>query len=118
MPKPTDILDAILERRGTPPPAIRTLRIPPIDGWEPGRVWVKWKPDPDFFHEYGAVFGGYLAALADSFVGLAMFSTLNEGERFTTSDLRYSFFRPVTGGTVFIEAKVVHRGRRMAQEEQ
>lgn len=112
-----ELLDSIVQGTATPPPCIRTLRVPRIEGWEPGRVWAKWTPDPDFFHELGAVFGGYLAALADSFVGLAMLSTLKEGEQFTTSDLRYSFFRPVSGGTVTIEAKVVHRGRRMAHVE-
>lgn len=117
MGKPSEVLDAIVAGTSTPPPCIRTLRVPRIEGWEPGRVWVRWKPDRDFFHEFGAVFGGYLAALADSFVGLAMFSTLGEGERFTTSDLRYSFFRPVSEGVVTIEAKVVHRGRRMAHVE-
>ncbi len=117
MIKPSEVLDSIVQGTSTPPPCIKTLRVPPIEGWEPGRVWAKWKPDPDFFHDFGAVFGGYLAALADSFVGLAMFSTLKEGEQFTTSDLRFSFFRPVSGGTVSIEAKVVHRGRRMAHVE-
>ena len=46
-----------------------------------------------------------------------MLSTLKEGEQFTTSDLRYSFFRPVSSGPVTIEAKVLHRGRRMAHVE-
>ena len=84
MPKPSEVLDAIVQGKSTPPPCIKTLRVPRIAGWEPGRVWAKWNPDPDFFHDLGAVFGGYLAALADSFVGLAMFSTLKDGEQFTT----------------------------------
>ncbi|MDP3938642.1 MAG: PaaI family thioesterase [Deltaproteobacteria bacterium] len=117
MPRPSEILDLILKGQGTPPPFVHALRFPKIEGWEPGHVWAKWEVDRDFFHLFGAVFGGYLAALADQFVGLAMLSTLDEGERFTTSDLRYSFFRPVTGGTLTIDARVVHRGRRMGHVE-
>jgi uncharacterized protein (TIGR00369 family) len=114
------ILDAIVARdesRASPPPFVRPMRMPPIDGWEQGRVWGTWKVDPDFFHLGGAVFGGYLAALADSIVGLAMYSTMADDEVFTTADLRISFFRPVVGGTLEFAAEVVNRGRRLAHVE-
>lgn len=114
------LLDAIVARdesAGSPPPFVRALRMPPIDGWEPGRVWGSWKVDPDMFHAGSAVFGGYLAALADSITGLAMFSTMADDEVFTTSDLRISFFRPVVGGTLDFAAEVLHRGKRMAHVE-
>jgi uncharacterized protein (TIGR00369 family) len=110
-------LDSIVARSGTPPPVVETLRMPPIDGWERGRVWGEWKVDPDMLNAAGSVFGGYFGVLADSFLGLAMMSTLSEGEWFTTSDLRVSFFRPVTKGTLQIAAEVLNRGRRMAHCE-
>ena len=113
----SDQLDAIVDRRGTPPPFVAALQLPPIDGWEPGRVWGHWDVDPVMHHAAGAVFGGYIAALADSFVGLAMFSTMADGEWFTTSDLRISFFRPVVAGTVEIVSEVVYRGRRQGHVE-
>lgn len=111
-------LDAIVSRTAAdPPPMVRTLRMPGLDGWEPGRVWVEWKVDPDMFHGAGAVFGGYIGALADGMLSLAAFSTLSDDEVFTTSDLRVAFFRPITGGVVRIEARVLNRGRRMAHVE-
>jgi len=69
------------------------------------------------FHAGGAVFGGFLAALADQMLGLVTMTVLEEGEAFTTSDLRVSFFRPVARGSLHIEAYVVHRGRGMVQAE-
>lgn len=101
----------------TKPPCVKTLNLPQLSGWLPGRVWLQWKVDPSFFHGGGAVFGGYLAALADQALGLAMPTILEDGEVFTTSDLRFSFFRPVTEGTLHIEAQIVHRGRGMAHVE-
>ncbi len=65
----------------------------------------------------GSVFGGYIAVLADSYVGLAMMSTLADDEWFTTSDLRVSFFRPVMKGTLQVAAEVLNRGRHMAHCE-
>lgn len=115
----TRILDGIVsgDLVAPPPPMIETLRLPPIEGWEPGRVWGDWKVDPSTFHGGGAVFGGYVAALADSFLSLAMFSTMEDDEIFTTSDLRVSFFRPIVSGTISIVAEVLNRGRRMAHVE-
>lgn len=94
-----------------------TLNLPRLSGWLPGRVWLQWKVDPNLFHPGGAVFGGYLAALADQALGFAMATILEDGEVFTTSDLRLSFFRPVTEGTLHVEAQIVHRGRGMAHVE-
>jgi len=110
-------LDAIVARTQDPPPVVTTLRLPGIDGWERGRVWGEWKVDPDVLNAMGSVFGGYLAVLADSFVGLAMMSTLEDDEWFSTSDLRVAFFRPVSKGTLEIAAEVLNRGRRMAHCE-
>jgi uncharacterized protein (TIGR00369 family) len=113
----SDWLDSIVARSGEPPPVVTALRMPPIDGWERGRVWGEWKVDPDMLNAAGTVFGGYFGVLADSFLGLAMMSTLADDEWFTTSDLRVSFFRPVTKGTLQMAAEVLNRGRRMAHCE-
>jgi uncharacterized protein (TIGR00369 family) len=110
-------LDDIIAGKAEPPPMVKTLKLPPIEGWEPGRVWGSWKVDPEVFHGFGAVFGGYLAALADSFCSLAMFSTMGDDEFFTTTDLRMAFFRPVSEGNLDIVAEVLHRGRRMGHVE-
>jgi len=81
-------LDDIVEGTATPPPMVMAMRLPRIRGWEPGRVWGDWPLDKDMFHAGGSVFGGYLVALADSFTGPAMSTTLADNEFFTTSDLR------------------------------
>ena len=113
----TQLLDDIVARRNSPPPMVGALRLPGLEGWERGRVWGGWDVDPDMFHAGGAVFGGYIAALADSYVGLAMASALSDDEFFTTADLRVAFFRPVTKGRLDIAAEVLNRGRRMAHVE-
>lgn len=113
----SEILDHIVAGTSDKPPFVDKLEIPKIDGWEPGRVWTHWPVNPQMFQVHGALFGGYLAALADSVLGLATLSTMNDDEIFTTSDLRVSFFRQVRSGTLNIEAKVVNRGRSMVHVE-
>ena len=110
-------LDSIVAGTGEAPPVVRKLGLPPIEGWDRGRVWGTWSFDPDLLTLAGTLFGGYIAALADSFVGLAMATTLGDDEWFTTSDLRVSFFRPVARGRLDIAAEVLNRGKRMAHCE-
>lgn len=114
------MLDLIVtqDQTGLPkPPVIEKLDLPGLERWEEGRIWSKWKVNPEMFHERGAVFGGYLSAMADSQLGLTTLTVLKDGERFTTSDLRISFFRAVHSGHLNIEGAVVHRGRSMIQVE-
>ena len=85
--------------------------------WESGRVTSRWSVDARFFNERGVIFGGYLAALSDSALGMVTMSVLNANETFATSELRVSLFRPVRGGTLAMEAQVIHRSRNMVHAE-
>jgi uncharacterized protein (TIGR00369 family) len=110
-------MDQIVAGTNEPKPPCVVADLPRLQGWLPGRVWAHWVVDPKMFHLGGAVFGGYLAALADQALGLATMTVVEDGEAFTTSDLRVSFFRPVARGSLHIEAQVVHRGHGMVQTE-
>jgi uncharacterized protein (TIGR00369 family) len=59
----------------------------------------------------GTVHGGILCTLADSAMGMAFASTLEEGETFTTLEVKINFLRPVFEGKLYADAKVAHRGR-------
>ena len=114
----TDLLNGIVERRAEKPQFLRIMQIPAIDGWEPGRVWAEWVVPAEFVTPAGTLFGGYFAAVADSLLGVVMFSTLDDGEFIATSQLDVRFLRPSRGGDrVRCEATVVNRGSRMAHCE-
>lgn len=113
----TDYLNASLPGQGGEPTYARALSLPPLSGWEPGRVWLTWQLTPELLNPAGTLFGGFLAALADHAVALTVMTVLKAEEMFTTSDLRVSFFRPVLEGNVAITGRVVHRGRNMAHIE-
>ncbi len=65
----------------------------------------------------GTVHGGILCTLADSAMGMAFASTLDEGETFTTLEIKVNYLRPVFEGKLFAGAKVVHRGRSVGLVE-
>ncbi len=111
MPDWHALLDQIVARNAPRPPHAEVLRLPGIDGWEPGRVWCNWTVDPDLIQPQGALFGGYISALADEVLGMATLTVLPEGEAFATADTRTNYFRPIREGLIAIEAQVVHKGR-------
>ena len=117
----TELLDRLVAHQRAPgeaePPFVKSLAVPYPDMWERGRVTSTWPVDERFFNERGVLFGGFLAALSDHALGLVTISVLDSGEAFATSDLRTSFYRPVRGGTLAIEAQVVHRSRNMVHAE-
>ncbi len=83
-----------------------------LTSWAPGVARGEWKVEPKHHHSMGAVFGGYIAAMADLATSWGMFTALDDGQIFITSDLRISFFRPSVDGKLEWESRVVHRGRR------
>jgi uncharacterized protein (TIGR00369 family) len=98
-------------------PALQRLALPNLSGWEPGRVWGEWDLDPELCNPDGALFGGYLAALADATAGHAVATTLYDNEGFATADLHVSYHRPVRGGRLRFEGVVVNRGRQVVHVE-
>ena len=111
-------LDRMVEGDAPPIPFMKTLALPDrLVSWEPGRIRQEWLVNPDVFHPRGAVFGGFLAALADRSCFLTAMTELKDDEAVSTSDLDVSFLRAVSEGTLHIEGRVIHRGRTSIRVE-
>jgi uncharacterized protein (TIGR00369 family) len=63
----------------------------------------------------GTIHGGVLCDIADAAIGTAHFTTLQEGESFTSIDLQINFFRPVWNEKLRAVARPVHRGRTVSR---
>tara|TARA_R110000868_G_scaffold122877_2_gene325772 strand:- start:7579 stop:8007 length:429 start_codon:yes stop_codon:yes gene_type:complete len=81
-----------------------------------GRIRYDWTVDQDFMNPV-AVFGGYLATLADQTCSFALMTMLADDQNFTTSDLQMHFFRPVTKGILSCEGQVVNVSKTQAYVE-
>lgn len=62
-------------------------------------------------NQQGTVHGGLLSELADASMGTAHSTLVEEGEAFTSIDLRISFFRPVWKSVLKATARAVQRGK-------
>jgi uncharacterized protein (TIGR00369 family) len=100
------------------PPHVEALKLyaGKLTVLEPGRIRYDWPVDPAFLNPQ-AVFGGYLATLADQTCSFALMTLLKDDQNFTTSDLQMHFFRPVTKGMLACEGHVVNVSRTQAYVE-
>jgi uncharacterized protein (TIGR00369 family) len=65
----------------------------------------------------GTLHGGILCDIADAAMGIAFASTLEDGESFTTLELKINFLRPVWKDKLRASGKVVKRGRCVGMVE-
>ena len=84
-----------------------------------GETLVLFKLEAEERHSnpMGTIHGGILCDLADAAMGMAFFSTLEEGESFTTLELKINYLRPFWTGTLLAHGKVVSRGKTVGLTE-
>ncbi len=84
-----------------------------------GRVLLAASPNEDHYNPLGSVHGGYLAALLDSAIALAVYTVLPPGASYATTDLKIAYLRAVfaSTGPVQAEGRVINKGRRMVLGE-
>jgi uncharacterized protein (TIGR00369 family) len=84
---------------------------------EPGKARMEMTADARHTNPMGTLHGGVPCTLADSAMGLAYASTLDEGETFTTLELKINFLRPMWSGALVAEGIVVSRGKTIGLVE-
>jgi uncharacterized protein (TIGR00369 family) len=100
-----------------PPPPVTRLIGMRLVSVEPGRAQFALDADERHANPMGTLHGGILCDLADIAMGLAYGSTLDEGESFTTLELKINFLRPVTAARLVADGLVVQRGRTVGMAE-
>jgi uncharacterized protein (TIGR00369 family) len=84
---------------------------------EPDFAVFEFEPGPQHSNPMGTLHGGVLCDLADAAMGMAWIAGLAEGESFTTIELKINFLRPVLGGRLKAEGRIVRRGRTIGYAE-
>jgi uncharacterized protein (TIGR00369 family) len=105
-----EYLDAILRGEASPPPVAQLLGIQLVSMAE-GEAVFEMEARPEHANPMGTLQGGVICALADAAMGMAYASRLEEGETFTTLELKTNYLRQVTDGRLVATGRVVHAGR-------
>jgi acyl-CoA thioesterase len=79
-------------------------------GWAKVRLPIEEK----LTNAVGLVHGGAIFSSADSAVGMALVGMINRNENISTLEMKINYLKPVKGGEIIAEAKIIHKGTQTA----
>src|SRR6516164_7258230 len=94
-----------------PPPPIAQLIGFRLVAVEPGEAIIEFEATEAHSNPMGTLHGGVLCDVADAAMGMAYAASLDEGESFTTLELKINFLKPVWKAKLIATGVVVKRGR-------
>jgi uncharacterized protein (TIGR00369 family) len=116
MPGMLEKMQQIANREAPPPPIAELIGFT-MTSVEFGVSVFEFQATPRHANPMGTLHGGVLCDLADAAMGTAYFSTLAEGESFTTLELKINFLKPVWNSKLIATAKVVKGGKTVGLVE-
>ena len=99
-----------------PPPVAELLGVELVEAGG-GECTMRMEAGEQHSNPMGTIHGGILCDIADAAMGMAFFSTLEEGESFTTLELKINYLRPFWTGTLLAHGKVISRGKSVGLTE-
>jgi len=115
-----DRLNAIIGGATLPRVAER-LALGRLKRWGAGFIEKEWEVDPSFCTGEGtsqqALFGGYVAALADQALAFTAMTVMDEAHYFRTVDLHVTYYDTIPSGKIEIRGRVMNRSRRLLHVE-
>jgi uncharacterized protein (TIGR00369 family) len=82
-----------------------------------GRATMQMPVDGRYANVSGSLHGGTMCEMADAAMGTAFATTLEEGEGYTTVELKCNYLRPVWDTMLTASAWVVSRGKTLGLTE-
>jgi uncharacterized protein (TIGR00369 family) len=116
MPTAQEVTKKIIAGEVPPPPIARLIGFRPISAAD-GAAVFELDADERHWNPMGTVHGGVFCDIADAAMGFAYATKLEEGESFTTIELKINYLRPVWKGRLRASARIVKRGRKIGLVE-
>ena len=99
-----------------PPPVAELIGIEVVEAGG-GACTMSMEAGEQHSNPMGTIHGGILCDLADAAMGMAFFSTLEDGDSFTTLELKINYLRPFWTGKLFAHGSVISRGKSVGLTE-
>ena len=116
MTRIVDHTKAIIRGEAPPPPVAKLIGFDVVSV-EPGESVVEFQATEVHRNPMGTLHGGILCDIADAAMGIAYASNLNEGESFTTLELKINFLKPIWNAHLRATGRVVKQGRTVGMVE-
>jgi uncharacterized protein (TIGR00369 family) len=112
-----EMLEAMIRGEVPPPPVAGTVGMRLVAVGD-GEATFELDAEPErHANPMGTVHGGILCDLTDAAMGCAYASRLDEGESFTTLEMKINFLKPVWSGLLVARARVVKAGKTVGLAE-
>lgn len=116
MPSVRDLVKQIAQGNATPPPIAKLIGFT-VTLAESGRAVVEFQATERHSNPMGTLHGGVLCDIADAAMGMAYASNLNDGETFTTLEMKINFIKPVWNARLVATGKVIKQGKTIGLVE-
>ncbi len=116
MAKMLDRMERIANGQEPGPPVGKTIGFR-LAAVKPGEAIFEMETSEAHYNPMGTLHGGVLCDIADGAMGVAYASLLEEGESFTTLELKINFLRPVWKTRLRAVGTVVKRGRTVGMTQ-
>jgi uncharacterized protein (TIGR00369 family) len=116
MTKMLDRSEAIARGEAPPPPVAQLIGFDLISV-KSGEAVVDFQATEAHANPMGTLHGGILCDIADAAMGIAYSSNLDEGESFTTLELKINFLKPIWKARLRAVGRVVKQGRTVGLVE-
>jgi uncharacterized protein (TIGR00369 family) len=116
MAKHLDNLERVIRGELPLPPIARLIGFR-LTSVRHGEAVVELEASETHSNPMGTLHGGVLCDIADAAMGIAYASTLEDGESFTTLELKINFLRPVWKEKLRAAGKIVKRGKVVGMVE-
>ena len=116
MTKMIDLAKAMI-RGDAPQPPVGQLIGFDLVSVEAGSAVIEFQATESHRNPMGTLHGGILCDIADAAMGMAYASNLNEGESFTTLELKINFLKPIWNAYLRATGRVVKQGRTVGMVE-
>lgn len=110
-------LSKAVARGDAPPPPIARLIGFDLVSVNPGEAVIEFQATEAHANPMGTLHGGVLCDIADAAMGIAYSSNLEEGESFTTLELKINFLKPIWQARLLAVGRVVKQGRTVGLVE-
>ncbi len=116
MPNLRELVEKMAQGDAPQPPIARLIGFR-FTHLEPGQATVEFEATERHANPMGTLHGGVLCDIADAAMGLAYASNLNEGETFTTLEMKINFVKPIWNARLKATGKVLKQGKTVGLVE-
>jgi len=85
-----------------------------VEKLENGQCWSRLEINDTLLNKHKFVHGGVIYSIADISMGVAVYSTLKQGEETATIEIKINYLKPAATKILYCETHIIQKGKNIA----